>query len=109
MDFNTFQEIIGETAIYPNRGKNIIYPTLGLAGEAGEVAEKVKKIIRDHNGVVTPEFKQEIIKELGDVLWYVAALSSELGVTMEEVAKLNMEKLLSRKKRGVISGNGDNR
>lgn len=109
MDFKTFQGIIDETAIYPNRGKNIIYPTLGLSGEAGEVAEKVKKIIRDHKGVVTPEFKQEIVKELGDVLWYVAALSSELGVTMEEVAKLNMVKLLSRKKRGVISGNGDNR
>jgi len=82
---------------------------LGLVGEAGEVAEKYKKIIRDHEGVVSAEAKQEIIKELGDVLWYISTLSNYLGTSFEEVANTNLEKLKSRKQRGAQKGSGDNR
>ncbi len=109
MDFNEYQKIARETAIYPNAGKNFIYPTLGLAGEAGEVAEKIKKVLRDKNGVIDEETKKELSKELGDVLWYIANLAEELKIPMEEVAKMNIEKLFSRKDRNHIHGDGDNR
>ena len=82
---------------------------LGLVGEAGEVAEKYKKIIRDKNGVMSDDDKAEIIKELGDVLWYIAALAGYLEVDLEEVAARNLTKLGSRKARGAQHGNGDNR
>ena len=82
---------------------------LGLVGEAGEVAEKFKKIVRDKNGVIAGMDIDEISKELGDVLWYVAALSEYLGMTLEDVAQKNIEKLSSRKARGVSNGSGDNR
>lgn len=108
MDFNTYQQQAATTAVYPESAK-YIYPTLGLCGEAGEVAEKIKKVIRDNGGVFTEEKKKEIIKEVGDVLWYIAALLSDLGVTMDETAVGNLEKLFSRKERGVLNGNGDNR
>lgn len=108
MDFNTYQQQAATTAVYPESAK-YVYPTLGLCGEAGEVAEKIKKVIRDNGGVFTEEKKKEIIKEVGDVLWYIAALLSDLGVTMDEAAVGNLEKLFSRKERGVINGNGDNR
>lgn len=108
MDFNTYQQQAATTAVYPESAK-YVYPTLGLCGEAGEVAEKIKKVIRDNGGVFTEEKKKEIIKEVGDVLWYIAALLSDLGVTMDETAVGNLEKLFSRKERGVLNGNGDNR
>ena len=108
MDFNTYQQQAATTAVYPESAK-YVYPTLGLCGEAGEVAEKIKKVIRDNGGVFTEEKKKEIIKEVGDVLWYIAALLSDLGVTMDDAAVGNLEKLFSRKERGVINGNGDNR
>ena len=82
---------------------------LGLAGEAGEVAEKYKKIIRDKKGVVSSNDKAEITKELGDVLWYVAMLAAYLGVPFSKVASGNLDKLSSRKQRGVQRGSGDNR
>ncbi len=82
---------------------------LGLAGEAGEVAEKYKKIIRDKGGKITAEDQKEITKELGDVLWYVAVLAQYLGVPFEDVATVNIEKLSSRKARGTQGGKGDNR
>ncbi len=82
---------------------------LGLSGEAGEVAEKFKKIIRDRGGVVTPADTQEIVKELGDVLWYVSAIADYLGVSLEQVASENLDKVLSRKARGKSRGSGDNR
>ncbi len=82
---------------------------LGLVGEAGEVAEKFKKIVRDKGGVVTSEDKADIQKELGDVLWYVSALADYLGLTLDEVAEKNLEKLFSRRDRGVQKGSGDNR
>lgn len=109
MTFEEYQRKSRETAIYPNQGENFIYPTLGLVGEAGEVAEKVKKIIRDDGGNMTEEKRAEMKKELGDVLWYIAQISTELGLSMDEVALFNIEKLQSRKDRGKISGSGDNR
>ena len=109
MNFDEYQKKSAETALYPNRGQNFIYPTLGLVGEAGEVAEKVKKILRDNGGRLDANRVQEIKKELGDVLWYIAALCRELGLEMDEVAQLNIEKLQSRKKRNKLGGSGDNR
>ena len=109
MTFEEYQKLSRETAIYPDIGKNYIYPTLGLAGESGEVAEKVKKILRDNEGIVDEEKKKEITKELGDVLWYLAQIASEIGVPLEEVASLNIEKLRSRFDRNKIKGSGDNR
>jgi len=109
MTFQEYQDEARKTAIYPNKDNNFIYPTLGLAGEAGEVAEKIKKVIRDGNGIVTEEKKVEITKELGDVLWYVANLAKELGISMDEVAQKNIEKLQSRQQRGELHGSGDNR
>ena len=90
-------------------GANIIYPSLKLNGEAGEVAEKVGKVLRDNNGVFTDEIKKAIAMEIGDVLWYCAALAEDLGFTLQEIAEWNLAKLASRRERGVISGNGDNR
>ncbi|MFA5747365.1 MAG: nucleoside triphosphate pyrophosphohydrolase family protein [Candidatus Paceibacterota bacterium] len=109
MEFNQYQEEARKTAVYPNMGNNFIYPTLGLAGEAGEVAEKIKKIIRDGDGIVSEEKRADLAKELGDVLWYVAALSGELGLKLDEVALRNVEKLRSRQERGKIRGAGDDR
>ena len=109
MTFEEYQKLSRETAIYPNIGKNFVYPTLGLAGEAGEVSEKVKKILRDNNGVADEERKKELTKELGDVLWYLSQIATELGLSLEEVASLNIEKLRSRHERNMIQGIGDNR
>ena len=109
MTFEEYQKLSRETAIYPDKDKNFIYPTLGLAGEAGEVAEKIKKVLRDKNGIVDDETKKELLKELGDVLWYISQLSAELGLSLEEIASLNLEKLNSRKERDMLHGSGDNR
>jgi len=109
MKFDEYQRLSRKTAIYPQKGKNFIYPTLGLAGETGEVVEKIKKVIRDKKGKISSQQKEEISKELGDVLWYVANLATELNLSLEEIAKKNLEKLFSRKKRGKLHGKGDNR
>jgi len=109
MNFQEYQEKSRKTAIYPNAGENYVYPTIGLAGETGEVSEKIKKVIRDKNGVVDEETKEAIKKELGDVLWYVSQLATELGLSLDDIAENNIEKLYSRLDRGVINGNGDNR
>jgi NTP pyrophosphatase (non-canonical NTP hydrolase) len=111
MKFNEYQEKARTTANYPMVGgvNFSVYPALGLTGEAGEVAEKFKKIIRDKEGLMSESDVVEITKELGDVLWYVSNLASDLGVDLSEVANANINKLFSRKERGVISGNGDNR
>lgn len=103
MTFNDYQAAAKKTAIYPEQHR-VIYPALGLAGEAGEVAEKVKKWIRDGN--LDPD---AVKKELGDVLWYVAAVASDLGLTLDEVASANVQKLESRAARGTLGGSGDNR
>ena len=109
MELNHYQRESRKTALYPNVGSNAIYPTLGLVGEAGEVADKVKKIIRDKNGVFDQDSKDAIKFELGDVLWYISQLSSELGYELEEIANSNLQKLSSRKLRGKIQGSGDDR
>ena len=106
---NEYQTAAKDFACYPNEGLlSLLYPVLGLAGETGEVADKIKKIIRC-SGEFTPETKTEIAKELGDVLWYVAMLSQELGFDLETLAQLNLAKLADRQKRGVVKGEGDNR
>jgi NTP pyrophosphatase (non-canonical NTP hydrolase) len=109
MNFDDYQNAASKTAVYPNQGDNLTYPALGLAGEAGEVAEKVKKIIRDDGGELTPSRISSLEKELGDVLWYVAAMCHEIGVTMEQVAMKNVVKLQDRVARGAIKGSGDDR
>jgi NTP pyrophosphatase (non-canonical NTP hydrolase) len=108
MTLNEYQERAIKTAIY-GAGHAIVYPTLGLAGEAGEVADKVKKVLRDNDGVFSEEIKAGLAKEIGDVLWYCAALSRDLGFTLEEISAMNLEKLNSRKERNVIAGSGDDR
>ncbi|NQV89964.1 nucleoside triphosphate pyrophosphohydrolase family protein [Candidatus Uhrbacteria bacterium] len=109
MEFTQYQEKAQTTAQYPNIGKNPYYPALGLGGETGEVLNKIKKIMRDHDGIITDEFRADLKKELGDVLWYVSALASELDLDLNDIAEANIEKLFSRKERGVLKGSGDNR
>lgn len=111
MDFNEYQDKCRKTAFYAHadEGLKVLYPTLGLTGESGEVAEKVKKLYRDKNGKIDDEFITNIKKELGDVMWYIAALCSDLNLRMEDAAKENIEKLLDRKSRGVLHGDGDDR
>lgn len=109
MEFNEYQVKAKSTAVYPGIGKNVVYPTLGLCGETGEFAEKLKKAIRDDGGEITPARKAEMVKELGDVMWYLAMIADELGVTLDEVAQANVEKLASRQKRDALHGSGDNR
>ena len=109
MELNHYQRESRKTALYPDLGKNAIYPTLGLVGESGEIADKVKKILRDKNGVFDQKSKEAIKFELGDVLWYISQLSTELGYELEDVANANLQKLNDRKKRGKITGSGDYR
>lgn len=109
MTFEAYQKESRQTALYPNVGSNVIYPTLGLCGEAGEVAEKIKKVLRDKKGDVDDETRLAIKGEIGDVLWYASQLASELGLSLEDIAQYNLEKLFSRKSRGVLKGDGDNR
>jgi NTP pyrophosphatase (non-canonical NTP hydrolase) len=109
VEFADYQRLSRRTAVYPQAGASLTYPALGLTGEAGEVAEHAKKIIRDDGGQLTPERREAMGKELGDVLWYLAQLATELGLDLDEVAQGNLDKLLSRKARGVLSGSGDER
>ena len=109
MDFKTYQKNSRLTAQYPNLGSNYIYPTLGLVGEAGEVAEKVKKVIRDKKGVFDDESKKGLKKELGDVLWYISNLCTEFNFSLDDIALQNLEKLKLRAAKGKISGSGDDR
>jgi NTP pyrophosphatase (non-canonical NTP hydrolase) len=108
VDLSEYQRLSRRTAEYP-REAWLTYPALGLAGEAGEVAEHAKKAIRDDAGQVTDKRRAAMAKELGDVLWYVSQLATELGLELGEVAEANLEKLLSRQRRGVLSGSGDDR
>jgi NTP pyrophosphatase (non-canonical NTP hydrolase) len=106
---NDYQDRALDTAIYPNRGANFVYPALGLVGESGEVADKLKKVIRDNDGVLTDSVRDAVAAELGDVMWYVAVLAAELDYDLDEIMAKNLAKLASRQQRGVISGSGDNR
>ena len=118
MTLNEYQEATEETANYPTmyikEGEDFIpvpwiYPALGLGGEAGEVLEKLKKLIRDSNGKVSPQMRNSIAFELGDVLWYIARIAKHFGLTLDVVAQINVFKLKDRKSRNKISGSGDER
>jgi NTP pyrophosphatase (non-canonical NTP hydrolase) len=108
VEFSDYQRFSRRTAEYP-REAWFAYPALGLAGEAGEVAEHAKKAIRDDGGAITDGRREQIARELGDVLWYVSQLASELGLELDAIARENLEKLFSRQSRGVLSGSGDHR
>lgn len=105
--FNDYQEEAIKTAFYT--GDGLVYCTLGLTGEAGEFAEQVKKMLRDDDGKLTVERKLRMIKELGDVLWYLANLADSLDVGLGEIAEANLNKIRDRKERGVQRGSGDDR
>jgi NTP pyrophosphatase (non-canonical NTP hydrolase) len=109
MDISEYQTLSRRTATYPGAGGDMTYPALGLCGEAGEVAEKVKKTIRDDGGVLTEERRDALAAELGDVLWYAAQLATEAGLDLDQIAADNLDKLLSRQERGVLRGSGDDR
>ena len=108
MDFNKYQETAVETAIYPDTHR-ILYPALGMAGEAGEVANKVKKIIRDGTENMPDDWKDQLASEIGDVLWYCAALANDIGIPLALIAAQNRDKLLARKQKGTLQGSGDTR
>lgn len=108
MNFKDYQEQAVKTAIY-GEGSLILYPALGLGNEAGEVQGKIKKVLRDNGGIFTPELNSKIGDEIGDVLWYMAALCRDLGLSLEDIAANNIKKLLDRQARNVIGGSGDNR
>lgn len=109
LSFNEYHVRARKTAIYPDLGNNFIYPALKIAGEAGEVAEKIGKVLRDHNGVISDEMRALLVKELGDVLWYISAMSHEINVPLQLVAELNLEKLAKRAAEGKLHGSGDER
>jgi NTP pyrophosphatase (non-canonical NTP hydrolase) len=110
MTLDEYQKEALVTALWSNDDlKDLSHWVLGVTGEAGEIAEKVKKIIRDKDGHLDDEAKTELAKEIGDVLWYLAVLSKHLGVSFDDIATANIAKLRSRQARGVIQGSGDNR
>ncbi|MDP1624149.1 MAG: nucleoside triphosphate pyrophosphohydrolase family protein [bacterium] len=109
MNFTDYQQKSRATAKYPAIGHAVIYPTLGLVNEAGEVAGKIKKIFRDKDGVIGEAEREALKAELGDVLWYLAQTCTELEISLDEVAEANLTKLLDRQARGKIQGDGDNR
>jgi len=107
-DLDMYQKVALTTAIYP-REQAIIYPTLGLTGEAGEVANKVKKIIRDGSDSKDEKLVSEIKAEIGDCLWYIAVLANDFDIKLSDIASANIEKLANRKTKGTIHGSGDDR
>lgn len=113
MNFSEYQTLTGLTAVYPEKGRGTIiavnYCGLGASNEAGEIAGKIKKAWRDDNCSITEQKKEELVGEIGDVLWYLSQLASELGLELSDIARANIAKLLDRKERGVIGGSGDNR
>lgn len=112
MTLDEYQLQARSTAIYPAEAR-ILYPTLKLAGEAGEVAEKLGKLMRDEGfrpgAALEPAQRDALAKELGDVLWYVANLAADLGLSLEAIGTTNLAKLASRAERGVLQGSGDER
>jgi NTP pyrophosphatase (non-canonical NTP hydrolase) len=109
MNFTDYQTKSRATAKYPVIGHGVVYPTLGLANEAGEVAGKIKKVFRDKDGLIGDETRQALKAELGDVLWYLSQVATELDLSLDEIAEHNLAKLLDRQARGKIQGDGDNR
>ena len=107
--FTTYQRESRKTWRLIHTDHPIVYPTLGLANEVGELTGKIKKIFRDKGGQISADDREALKGELGDVLWYLAQICTELDLTLEEVAAANLSKLLSRLERGKIGGEGDNR
>lgn len=108
-DFDCYQKWTDTTAIYPEIGKKFIYPILGLSGECGELSEKVKKIMRDKEGQPDESDIVLIKRELGDIMWCIARVATEFGLSLTDVVVENINKLESRKERGKLQGSGDNR
>jgi NTP pyrophosphatase (non-canonical NTP hydrolase) len=106
MDFDEYQRLSRQTAVYPHQGDNYIYPTLGLVSEAGELADRIKRIARDDDEVVTPGKVEEIASEIGDILWYAAQVSTEFGLSLNDIAQANLTKLLARLDKGTLHGFG---
>lgn len=109
MDFDEYQRLASTMAIYPRIGDNIYYPAIALAGEAGEVCNKISKIMRDHNDIISDGMRLELEKELGDVLWNLTQLATELSLSLDEIAINNLRKLKSRKVRKKLHGDGSDR
>ena len=109
MNFSDYQTKSQKTASYPIIGHPVIYPALGLVNEAGEVAGKIKKVFRDKEGQISEETRQALKAELGDVLWYIAQVATELDLSLDDIAEANIAKLYDRLERGRIKGEGDNR
>lgn len=109
MNFNEYQTRSRNTAKYTTIGHPVIYPTLGLVNEAGEVAGKIKKVFRDKEGLINDETLEALKAELGDVLWYLAQVATELDLSLDDIAESNIAKLYDRLERGKIRGDGDNR
>ena len=109
MNFNDYQTKSRATAKYPVIGHGVIYPTLGLVNEAGEVAGKIKKVFRDKEGEISQETREALNAELGDVLWYISQVATELDLSLDEIAESNIAKLYDRLERGKLKGDGDNR
>ena len=110
MNFDEYQKQAATTALFTGDDfMDLLHWTLGVGGEAGEITEKIKKIVRDKHGKLDPSDKEDLMKEVGDVLWYLAVLSQHLGYDFSEVAQANLDKLQSRQARGKIGGSGDNR
>src|SRR6187455_397204 len=107
MNFNDYQTKSRKTAGYPAIGHPVIYPTLGLVNEAGEVAGKIKKVFRDKEGQFSDETRDALKAELGDVLWYISQVATELDLSLDEIAEYNIAKLYDRLERGNIEGDGD--
>jgi len=110
-DITRYQQATSSTAIYPASTPitGLTYVTLGLIGEAGEICNKVKKIFRDCDGVITNDHRAQIADELGDTLWYAAQLATLMGLDLGQIAAANITKLMDRKERGVLQGSGDQR
>lgn len=108
MTFDEYQKAATATAIYP-ADLPLIYPALGLAGEAGEVIEHIKKCVRDNDRQLTDDRRAALAKELGDVLWYLACIARDADLTLADIARLNLEKIADRRARGTVHGSGDNR
>jgi NTP pyrophosphatase (non-canonical NTP hydrolase) len=109
MNFKDYQQKSRMTAQFPTIGHPVIYPTLGLVNEAGEVAGKIKKVFRDKDGQISEETRDALKAELGDVLWYLSQVATELDLSLDEIAEYNIDKLMDRLERGKIRGDGDNR
>lgn len=111
MDFTEYQVRASQTAIYPNQQSfaGLMYCSLGLAGEVGELCNKIKKIYRDYSCTIPAEAFNDLEKEIGDCQWYLAQICNELSSSLNRAATSNIQKLLSRKERNVLHGNGDNR